>query len=321
MSRRPIASLSLDLDNEWAYLKTRGAEWTSLPSYLDRAVHHGLGLCDRLDVTITWFIVGQDAEIPAHHSALSALVAEGHEIGNHSFHHEPWIHTADRDAVVTEMARAEAAIESACKVWPRAFRGPGYAMSPTLLEVLAERGYEYDASSLPTVIGPLARAYYFRQTRLDDQQRAERSALFGSWSDATRPLKPYRWRTSAGSLLELPVTVLPGARVPFHVSYVLYLAQRSPKAASAYFAAGLALCRRLGVSPSILVHPLDLLSGDEVRSLDFFPAMQMPSSTKRRLVEGWLRRLTDEFEVVPLRSVAESLGGALLREIDVEGAA
>ena len=33
------ASLSLDLDNQWSYMKTHGdAGWQSFPSYLDTAV-------------------------------------------------------------------------------------------------------------------------------------------------------------------------------------------------------------------------------------------------------------------------------------------
>ena len=39
--QRPVASLSLDLDNEWAYLKTRAdPAWRNYPSYLDQVVPH-----------------------------------------------------------------------------------------------------------------------------------------------------------------------------------------------------------------------------------------------------------------------------------------
>ena len=48
----------------------------------------------------------------------------------------------------------------------------------TIQETLADRGYTYDGSTLPTWIGPLARAYYFRQAKLTAEQREERSMLF-----------------------------------------------------------------------------------------------------------------------------------------------
>ena len=36
---KPLASLSLDLDNKWSYMKTHGdAGWEALPSYLDACV-------------------------------------------------------------------------------------------------------------------------------------------------------------------------------------------------------------------------------------------------------------------------------------------
>src|SRR4051794_19189561 len=77
---KPIASLSLDLDNKWSYLKTHGdAGWESFPSYLDRVVPRVLELLDDLRLRITVFVVGQDAAIAANRSAIGAIAAVGHE--------------------------------------------------------------------------------------------------------------------------------------------------------------------------------------------------------------------------------------------------
>ncbi|MGH7756410.1 MAG: polysaccharide deacetylase family protein, partial [Vulcanimicrobiaceae bacterium] len=85
------ASLSLDLDNEWSYLKTHGdPAWEQYPSYLDVVVPRVLEVTARLGLRITVFIVGQDAALERNHPALRSIAAAGHEIGNHSFHHEPW---------------------------------------------------------------------------------------------------------------------------------------------------------------------------------------------------------------------------------------
>ena len=59
---------------------------------------------------------------------------------------------------------------------------------------LARRGYEYDCSTLPTFLGPLARMYYFATARLEREDRAERKRLFGKWSEGLRPLQPYWWQ-------------------------------------------------------------------------------------------------------------------------------
>jgi peptidoglycan/xylan/chitin deacetylase (PgdA/CDA1 family) len=305
---KPIASLSLDLDNEWSYLKTHGdPAWRELPSYLDLVVPKALDLFARRGLRITFFVVGQDAALGRHRETLAAIAAAGHELGNHSFHHEPWLHEASEADAEREIARAEDAIFEATGQRPIGFRGPGYSLSAAILRVLVRRGYGYDASTFPTSIGPLARRYYLMTTRLSREERARRGALFGSWREAARPLAPYRWQLADASLLEIPVTTLPFLRVPIHVSYVLWLAGFSPALARRYFATAIALCRATGVAPSILLHPLDLLGGDEVRSLGFFPAMRLPGAAKRAWTEQTLDLLAKQFRIVPLAEHAAAL--------------
>lgn len=310
---KPLASLSLDLDNEWSYLKTHGdPQWEALPSYLDVAVPRALDLLASLDLTITFFVVGQDAALERNQHAIAALSHAGHEIGNHSFHHEPWLHRYSGEQVREELSRAEDALAEVTGIVPVGFRGPGYSLSPTVLEVLVERRYLYDASTLPTVIGPLARAFYFRSARLDARQREERGDLFGSASEALRPLKPYRWDVGTEGIVEIPVTTMPGLRVPFHVSYLLYLAGRSPALARSYFRTALFACRTAHVAPSILLHPLDLLGADDVGSLSFFPGMAMSGKEKRELVSGFLALLSERFEVCTVGEHAASVAGSPL---------
>src|SRR5690349_25111353 len=95
---KPLASLSLDLDNEWSYLKTHGdASWEALPSYLDVIVPRALELLESLDLTITFFVVGLDATQERNHDAIAMIDAAGHEIGNHSYSHEPWLQRYSED--------------------------------------------------------------------------------------------------------------------------------------------------------------------------------------------------------------------------------
>src|SRR5215472_4452202 len=61
---KPAASLSLDLDNKWSYLKTHGdVGWEAFPSYLDVFVPRVLRFLEEHRLKITFFIVGQDAAI------------------------------------------------------------------------------------------------------------------------------------------------------------------------------------------------------------------------------------------------------------------
>ncbi len=148
---RPLASLSLDLDNQWSYMKTHGdADWESLPSYLDIVVPRVLRLLKERNLTITFFIVGLDADQERNHNVLRSIAEAGHEIGNHSFHHEPWLHLYSQEQLVIEIAKAEASIEQATGRKPIGFRGPGFSLSSDLIELLTHRGYLYDASTFPT---------------------------------------------------------------------------------------------------------------------------------------------------------------------------
>jgi peptidoglycan/xylan/chitin deacetylase (PgdA/CDA1 family) len=314
---KPVGSLSLDLDDQWSYMKTHGdAGWESLPGYLDVVVPRILELMRRRGQRLTVFVVGQDAAIEANGPALRSIAAAGHEIGNHSFWHEPWLHLHSEREVEAEIARAEDAIAGATGATPRGLRGPGFSVYPAVLRVLVRRGYRYDCSTFPTSLGPLARAYYFATAKLPPEERERRRSLFGGWRDGLRPVGPYRWRLPEGSLLEIPVTTLPLLRTPIHLSYVLYLASASPALARAYFAAAVASCRAAGVGPSILLHPLDFLSRADAPALAFFPGMSLPLERKLACVESCLDLLARRFDVRAMEEHAEAASREPRREIE-----
>jgi hypothetical protein len=305
---KPVCSLSLDLDNQWSYMKTHGDPgWEVFPSYLAVAVPRVLDVLGQWGWTITVFVVGQDAALERNREALGALAAAGYEMGNHSFHHEPWLHLYSEPEVEQEIARAEEAIEAATGRKPQGFRGPGYSLSASTLRVLARRGYRYDASTLPTFLGPLARMYYFLTSDLKDEERARRKALFGGLRDGLRPVRPYRWQLENGQLLEIPVTTMPIVKMPFHFSYLLYISTFSTALAVLYFKIALWMCRITGTEPSLLLHPLDFLGRADVPELAFFPAMTLDSTQKLSFLNRVLRELQTRYTVVSLGEQARRL--------------
>jgi peptidoglycan/xylan/chitin deacetylase (PgdA/CDA1 family) len=164
---KPRASLSLDLDNPWSYLKTRGQRgWESFPTYLPLVIPRVLDFLAARDLTISFFVVGQDAALEVNRAPLRSLADAGHEIGNHSFHHQPWLHLSSEAEIEAELGQAEEVIEAATGKRPAGFRGPGFSLSAATLRVLARRGCGYDTSTFPAFLGPLARAYYFMTARM-----------------------------------------------------------------------------------------------------------------------------------------------------------
>ena len=127
---KPCASLSLDLDNAWSYLKTRNDEsWQTYPSYLGQVVPDVLATMDRHELACTIFVVGRDAALASNHEAMQLLGASRHELGNHSFEHEPWITGRTTTEIAGEMSQAQDAISKATGRRPCGFRSPGSSAS------------------------------------------------------------------------------------------------------------------------------------------------------------------------------------------------
>ncbi len=313
---QPLCSVSLDLDNLWSYLKTHGdAGWDQYPSYLDIVVPRTLQFLAERQLKITWFVVGKDASMPEHHPVLRSLVDAGHEVGNHSFHHEPWLHLYSEEQIHEELHQTELAIAAATGVQPTLFRGPGFSHSPTLLKVLAERGYQLDASTFPTFLGPLARWYYFATARgLSAEEKEKRKKLFGKFVDGFGPLRPFTWQTAAGPLLEIPVTTMPFFKVPIHLSYLLYLGQFSRVLAKTYWAMALMLCRLARVEPSLLLHPLDFMGCDDTDRLSFFPAMKVPHQQKLQLAGELFAMLQRQFRCVCMSDNAAAVQARAVKQ-------
>ena len=304
---KPIASVSLDLDNKWSYLKTHGDDWEDFPSYLDLVVPRILDFLRERNLTITFFVVGQDAALEKNHAALKSIADAGHEIGNHSFNHEPWLHLYTPEQIEMELRQAQEALERVTGRKPIGFRGPGYSLSLSTLTVLRRLGYLYDCSTLPTFLGPLARMYYFMTAKLTPDEKKERAKLFGTLKEGLRSNKPYHWHLEDGDMVEIPVTTMPLFKVPIHVSYVLYLSLYSRTLALLYFRFALLMCRIVGVQPSLLLHPLDFMGNEDTPDLDFFPAMRMLNSKKLGIVSEVLRLMAENYRIVPMHEHAQEV--------------
>jgi len=301
MSDKPCMSLSLDLDNKWSYLKTHGSDaWNTYPSYFNCAIPRILSFLDTYKIRITFFIVGQDAVFEKNRDNLRSIVDHGHEIASHSFNHDPWLHLYSKDQLEDDLQRAEDAIEAVTQVRVHGFRGPGFSLSANTLDVLHERGYRYDATVFPNILNPLARQYFFAKSQLSAEEKQQRKALFGTFTDAFRSIKPYRWQLLDGELLELPVTTMPFLRIPIHFSYLVYLASYSPVLAATYLRIAIAACRVSRTEPSLLLHPLDFLGCDDDSDLAFFPGMNVPAERKLEFMHSFFALLLRHFTPVTM---------------------
>ena len=304
--KKLLASISLDLDDQWSYMKVHGDEgWDKFPSYLDVVLPITLDVLDKLDIKITFFIVGQDAAIEKNHAVLKSITDRGHEVANHSFHHESWLKTYSKEKIEEEIIIAEEAILKATGKRTNMFRGPGFSWSNDLLEVLEKRNYIFDASLLPTYISPLMRKYYFWKSDLSKEEKESRKELFGSFREGFYPLKPFTWRfRNNKTLMEIPVTTMPFFKLPFHQSYLLYISNISTGLMKLYLRFAIMMCRITRTQPSYLLHPLDLIGKDHVPELAFFPGMNILSPRKLEIFETAMKILKQNFELLPMGEFA-----------------
>ncbi len=100
---------------------------------------------------------------------------------------------------------------------------------------------------------------------------------------------------------------MPLARALIHLSYLLYLCKFSRAGAWAYWRLAMRLCSLRGLAPSLLLHPLDFLGGDDESDLDFFPAMELSGADKRAFVREVLSDFSSRFHVLPLGEFADTI--------------
>ncbi len=296
-----VASLSLDLDNKWAYLRAAGRDdWMDRDGYLQLAVDRIVEVLGELDLPLTVFIVGRDLVESSDCDAIASFDRlDRWEPANHSLNHLPWMHTMSSEEIADEINVTGQRIVEVLGRRPLGFRGPGFSCPDDVLSVLAENDYVYDASIFPTSIAPLARAVFMLKSGLKGEQREKAKKLYGGFSSLRQPNRPFvrQVEGSQKTLWEMPVTVMPLSRTPIHFSYFTYLASFSTLAAKAYFRSALALCRLTKCPPSLLLHPPDFLGCEDDSDMAYFPAMNMSREKKLGIVRWALELYRDSFDV------------------------
>jgi hypothetical protein len=305
---KPLASISLDLDNQWSYMKIHGdAGWVKYPSYLDVFVPYALDILDRFNLKITFFVVGKDASFEQHADVLSLVTARGHEVGNHSFNHDPWLPSYSKDGIKREILETEEHLLRVTGQRTVGFRGPGFGWSKALFDLLFEYGYLYDSTIQPTFLGPVARAYYFRGPNLTPEEKSKLNEVLGGFGEGMRSVKAYYWLfPSKNKLLEIPITTIPIVKMPFHMSYLLFLSRFSVSLMLLYLRVAITLCQLTQTEPNFVLHPTDFLSGEQVPAMNFFPGMDLSKQRKSELFAKVIGVLSKHYRLVKMSTHANA---------------
>lgn len=291
-----LASISVDLDGFAGMYRTRGWPVPScvrdlncvyadgLPRFLDLFAEEG--------VKATFFVVGEDALPPANAALLRRAIAEGHEVGNHSMRHLhlPALPVADAEREVVE---SEDAIAAAIGSRPRGFRSPAWMPTEPLLDLLATRGYLYDASVFPT---PWLHAWRVLRTR---GPLAKRFAKGPDWPWLFAPRGPRRLTRGGRTLWEIPAATVPLARLPVWGTLLHWLGPDAFRL--------LTTASSVGAPVSMVLHGWELVDFawiDDPRFLEK-PGFDKPVEDRVKLLRNSLRWMKRNWELVTLEGLVE----------------
>jgi peptidoglycan/xylan/chitin deacetylase (PgdA/CDA1 family) len=165
------------------------------PCDISRGVHAAkegtprlLDLLDKYGITTTWNITGHSIESFPKQSEM--VVQAGHELGLHGYSHEnPLAMTKEQEQAV--LNKTYDLVVDLCGKAPKGYSAPWWELSPNTIDLLLEKGIEYDHSLMENDHSP----YYLRRddswTKIDYSQPAE------TW------MKPWQAGTET-DLIEIP---------------------------------------------------------------------------------------------------------------------
>ncbi len=201
---------------------------------------------------------------------------------------------------------------------PVGYRGPGFSWNADAARGAGTSAATcYDASTLPTYIGPLARLYYFRTVATSPGRRwtSARTCSAASARAGARSSPTCGACASGRTLLEIPVTTMPLVKMPFHLSYLLYLSRFSRGADAGLPQDGAPPVppdRHRAELPAAPARPARRAS--RCRQLAFFPGMDLSRGHKReRLPRACCAELGQSFELVRHERTRRRASGAIGR--------
>ena len=305
---KPPAFIQMDLDGVWAIRKCYGLpedQFLENDPVYEEGVPRFLDLLQARKIPASFFVVGRDAKIPKKVQTICRILKAGHEIGNHSNEHTLGLTKLSVEEIKKDITEAQNAISGAVKQSgfgaehrPVGFRAPGYDADSRVLKILGDLGFLYDASLFPSWWG-------FVMRRIDSYLSgpfARKKRQYGSFKGGFESLKPHPIKQVSG-LYELPVSVSPVFRLPFHFGIA---AMRGfdyfRRAAQAY--------RKRNIPLLYLFHGIDFV---ETRGLALLPStrgavfFKIPIEQKTLLAEKILDFIRDNFEILRARDWVEAI--------------
>lgn len=311
-----LCSVSVDLDGIACYYRIHALPGLPEPAarhlVLRRCLPRFAELFARHDVRATFFVVGRDLEDDAEgRRLLEEMARAGHELANHTYEHPYDLVRLPVAEIAAQIDRAHTAIGAAAGRAPEGFRGPGYEISPAVIELLCERAYRYDSSAFPSVPYYAAKALVMASMRVTGRRSG---SILGSPRVLRAPRAAYRpaladaYRSGDQPIIELPMAVTPGLRLPVIGTTLI----SAPEAVRRWLVRAALRTAHFNLE----LHGIDLCDAeaDGVPSalMAKQPDLRLPLSRKRQALDATLKQARAAgFTFSRLRDSARTLAAAL----------
>ncbi|MEZ5965809.1 MAG: DUF3473 domain-containing protein [Planctomycetota bacterium] len=276
---QPAHALSVDVEDWFQVLNMAGtidrAAWEHTELRCGDSTRRLLDLFARRGARATFFFLGWIAErLP---DLVGAVRDAGHEIGSHGYDHR-CLHDLGEAGFEADLSRTERILEDVAGVRPTVFRACTWSITtrtPWAPRVLLQRGYRLDSSIFP--IG------------------------HPDYGVPGAPAQPYRLRTSAGTLVEVPPLTwqVLGKRVPVGGGGYLRLLPLG------FLRSGLRAAQRAGWPGCVYLHPWEVDPGQPRQPLGGLRGFRHYVNLDRTL--GKLDTLLREFRFVGLSEALRDL--------------
>ena len=292
---KPLAVIHVDVDSLWTIKQDFGqiinrddcvAYGEAIPRFLE--------IFDAENVKATFFAIGDDAKRNIAADMIQNIVAKGHEIGNHTMNHRADFGIISLEEMRKEIIECDSILSQVTNTDLIGFRSPGYFFNESLISTLLQLNYKYDTSSLPTILFPLMNLglLFLSGFKKTDKK-------LGRMKDIFRGIKPYYLNSdgtksilpSSNKIFEIPITVIPNIRFPFHSTMVFMLGEN-------LFNLGIKLVKLYNLPLIYVFHAVDLFPEINHKDKINHPTLRLCFSKRQQIVNNIIKSINRNFNVV-----------------------
>jgi len=248
-------SLTFDMDDINVLCEGYGIHQKDSQVVYARAIPRIMLFLSDENIKATFFVIADKLSDRNVKMAVRELSQEGHEIANHSYHHDHYLKKtlAETDE---DIRKSTQVIEDTIGKKICGFRGPSLTFNKYTPELLEKYGYLYDSSIHPTplFIGEwLYLSFFFPGDRNNPDLFFLRHAV-----NRLRPYPVSRHclfkKDIMGSIVEFPISTVPFLRVPYYPTFHFMTKVTEKMFRKVYFS---------GSNLVFLCHALDFLNIDQ----------------------------------------------------------